>query len=176
MSIGLGLINSVYFQLIKPQSHQIQQAPSTPFSATSIVSDSGVFLSNFFADDDFTADTQSQSQQCSRFILEKALDGEILHFTELISNKQLIASCKNSSSFWIKNSKKLPKLSELFIIINSVPASTAGIERYFNITGLINNDRRLRMMDDLVEMRSLFKANLPILDELTTISESINKE
>jgi len=75
MSLGLGLISSVFFQLIKPQNNQIQEAPSTPFSAASNVSDSGVFLSNFFADDDFTVDTQSQSQQCSRFILEKALDG-----------------------------------------------------------------------------------------------------
>ncbi len=59
------------------------------------------------------------------------------------------------------------------MIINCIPAASAGIERYFNITGLINNDRRLMMTDTLVEMRSLFKVNLPILDELTSMSEGV---
>ncbi len=57
------------------------------------------------------------------------------------------------------------------MVINCIPAASAGIERCFNITGLINNDRRLRMKDDLVEIRPLFKVNLQILDELTTMSE-----
>jgi len=62
------------------------------------------------------------------------------------------------------------------MIINCIPAASAGIERYFNITGLINNDRRLRMKDDLVEIRSLFKVNLHILDELTTMSEDFTND
>ena len=65
----------------------------------------------------------------------------------------------------------MTKLANLFLTINSIPASTAGMEHYFNITGLINSDRRLRMKNDMVEIRSLFKANLSILDELTNTTE-----
>jgi hypothetical protein len=94
----------------------------------------------------------------------------------MIGNNQTLVSCTKTSKFWKKNIPKLPKLVELFIIISNIPAASAGIERFFNMTGLINNDRRLRMKDDLVEMRSLFKVNLPILDELSMLSEDFNND
>jgi hypothetical protein len=186
VSAGLDHIKPVYIQLIKPKDIPNQQPPTTPFSANSSVSDSGVFLNNFFNDDDHTVESQAPNQQCrtadlvhcqcARFILEKAIEAEAIAFTELIGNNHLLESCKKSSIFWQKYTIKLPKLAELFMIINCIPAASAGIERYFNITGLINNDRRLRMKDDLVEIRSLFKVNLHILDELTTMSEDFTND
>ena len=176
VSAGLDHIKPVYIQLIKPKDIPNQQPPTTPFSANSSVSDSGVFLNNFFNDDDHTVESQAPNQQCARFILEKAIEAEAIAFTELIGNNHLLESCKKSSIFWQKYTIKLPKLAELFMIINCIPAASAGIESYFNITGLINNDRRLRMKDDLVEIRSLFKVNLHILDELTTMSEDFTND
>jgi len=184
VSAGLDHIKPVYIQLIKPKYIPNQQPLTTPFSANSSVSDSGVFLKNFFNDDDHTVESLAPNQQCARFILEKAIEAEAIAFTELIGNNHLLESCKKSSIFWQKYTIKLPKLAELFMIINCIPAASAGIERYFNITGLINNDitglinndRRLRMKDDLVEIRSLFKVNLHILDELTTMSEDFTND
>ena len=51
VSAGLDHIKPVYIQLIKPKDIPNQQPPTTPFSANSSVSDSGVFLNNFFNDE-----------------------------------------------------------------------------------------------------------------------------
>jgi len=73
----------------------------------------GVFLNNFFFDDDNTVESQVPNNSAPEFILEKALETEAIAFTELISNNQLLDSSKNSSILWQKYTIKLPKPSLL---------------------------------------------------------------
>ncbi len=173
VSAGLDYIKPVYLQMIKHKNIPNREPPNTPFSANSSISDSGIF---FNRDDLEIVESQAQNEQCGGHTLKKALDVEVISFANMIGNNQTLVSCTKTSNFWKKNIPKLPKLVDLFIIISNIPAASAGIERFFNMTGLINNDRRLRMKDDLVEMRSLFKVNLPILDELSMLSEDFNND
>ena len=77
----------------------------------------------------------------------------------------------NSNSFWKKHSLTMPKLTRLYLVLSNIPAASAHIERYFNITGLINDKRRMRMKDDLLIIRSMLKVNMSLVSELIQTSE-----
>ena len=53
----------------------------------------------------------------------------------------------STPDFWCqqKKEKKFPILSEIALKIYSIPASSAFIERFFSIAGVINNKRRCNM-------------------------------
>ena len=79
--------------------------------------------------------------------------------------------CSFTSFNWLHNSplnskiqKQMPKLSQLFFILNTIPATSAAIERFFSIAGIVNDKRRLRMRDDLVIQRTMIKSNMKLLE------------
>jgi hypothetical protein len=74
----------------------------------------------------------------------------------------------STPDFWCqqKKEKKFPILSEIALKIYSIPASSAFIERFFSIAGVINNKRRCNMNQETLIMRSFMKANSRFLDEL----------
>ena len=63
----------------------------------------------------------------------------------------------------------MPKLFDLQIILLNIPASSSFIERFFSISGIVCDSRRLNMNDELIVMISLMKANMSILNELQEI-------
>lgn len=91
---------------------------------------------------------------------------EIDFFNSLILNSSLMTRVNNSTEFWRKYEKDMPLLSKLFSILDNIPAASAQIERFFSMTGLICDKRRLRMTNKLIVMRSMFKANMDILESL----------
>jgi len=91
---------------------------------------------------------------------------EIDFFNSLILNSSLMTRVNNSTEFWRKYEKDMPLLSKLFTILDNIPAASAQIERFFSMTGLICDKRRLRMTNKLIVMRSMFKANMDILESL----------
>jgi hypothetical protein len=58
----------------------------------------------------------------------------------------------------------MPKLSQLFFILNTIPATSAAIERLFSIAGIVNYKRRLMMRDDLIIQRTMIKSNMELLE------------
>ena len=54
-------------------------------------------------------------------------------------------------SFWEKNSKKWPKLSQVTENILSVPAASTSSERVFSMGGLTINDRRTQLSEKNVD-------------------------
>ena len=103
----------------------------------------------------------------------------------------LINESKPSSTayFWNLNKKSLPIIAKLakrfYFFINTfflfkyefmfflllrllnIPASSAFIERYFSICGIVCNKRNQNMRGDLTIIRSLLKANTLILEEMS---------
>jgi hypothetical protein len=77
---------------------------------------------------------------------------------------------KSSTNYWLQNQSKFRKLSELYFLLNSIPASSAYIERFFSISGIVCDQKRMTMEDDLIIHRSMLKAKMKVLD----ILESIN--
>ena len=63
----------------------------------------------------------------------------------------------------------MPHLFELQIILLNLPATSSFIERFFSISGIVCDVRRLNMNDDLIIKRSMMKANMNILRDLNKI-------
>ncbi len=173
VSAGLRMIKSVYLQIIKePVSGQSISiiAPQTPSSALSATSDNFFpLLQRIFNETETENSTNTSNPECTAYILERELDAEILNFTEIISEST--TSMNNSNSFWKKHSLTMPKLTRLYLVLSNIPAASTHIERYFNITGLINDKRRMRMKDDLLIIRSMLKVNMSLVCELSQTSE-----
>lgn len=91
---------------------------------------------------------------------------EVAVFTEkvveIIKNNQKVTNC----SFWSTNVKTFPYLSKLSSNLLNVPASSASIERFFSICGIVCDQRSNNSKDDLVIKRCLLKSNIEILDSL----------
>lgn len=77
----------------------------------------------------------------------------------------------STKDFWRKYGKRLPILNQLAKILMNVPASSAFIERFFSICGIVCKQRAGNSDDDLVITRSLLKANLDIINSFNEYSE-----
>lgn len=86
---------------------------------------------------------------------------ESLSFISLITNKKVV----KTQDFWKSHKKELPYLYKLCLRLLSIPASSAFIERFFSITGIINSNSG-NMSDDNLIQRSLFKANLKLFEDI----------
>jgi hypothetical protein len=74
------------------------------------------------------------------------------------------------TNYWLQNQSKFRKLSELYFLLNSIPASSAYIERFFSISGIVCDQKRMTMEDDLIIHRSMLKAKMKFLDILASIN------
>ncbi len=82
-----------------------------------------------------------------------------------------MSKVKNSVEFWKKYYSEMPLLCELFTLLDNIPAASAQIERFFSMTGLVCDKRRLRMTKELIIMRSMLLANMSILQNINTLGE-----
>ena len=113
----------------------------------------------------------SQENEAFIFKRDKELQKEISFLTELLGDKKRIQSyaAKKTAKFWTDFKSEMPNLFELQIILLNCPATSSFIERFFSLSGIVCDIRRLNMTDDLMLMRSLMKANMGILKELNMI-------
>jgi hypothetical protein len=96
---------------------------------------------------------------------EQALRAEIDSLKEFLFSREFVTSVKSSRDFWVKHLEQFPLLSYLAIILLSIPASSAFIERFFSVCGF-QVKRFINMSDDLFEMRSMLKSNLDTLNSM----------
>ena len=75
----------------------------------------------------------------------------------LLGNKKFVEECskKKTSDVWKKYKNKKPILYQLKQVLLNIPATSSFIERFFSISGIVCDIRRLNMTDDLIVMRSL---------------------
>ncbi len=146
---------------LTPDSNQ--PPPATPLTGNSVNSER--FFGTFF-DDSVTVQPEARNETCRRFLIEKELETEITNFSDIISKPEIIRSYKSSNLFWKKYSAEMPKLRELYLLLSNIPSTSAYIERFFSITGLVCDKRRLQMSDDLIECRSMLKVNMSQVEEL----------
>jgi hypothetical protein len=76
-----------------------------------------------------------------------------------------LQSIKSTPRFWDENKNKYPHLYTTVTFFLNIPASSAFIERYFSICGIISNNRCGNMSPELLITRSLLKANIEILED-----------
>ena len=90
----------------------------------------------------------------------------------MLGNKKFVEECskKNTSDIWKKYRNKLLILYQLQLVLLNIHATSSFIERFFRISGIVCDIRRLNMTEDLIIMRTLVKANMHILKDLNQIS------
>jgi hypothetical protein len=98
------------------------------------------------------------------------IETEVSKFINLTRESHFLEQEFSTKQFWKKHKNQLPNLFNLASLLLGIPPSSAFIERYFSISGIVCN-RRLSMNDDLVIERSLLKANVKILEELSLVCE-----
>ena len=80
--------------------------------------------------------------------------------------KDALINKKNTQStteFWRRNSEKFPFLLKVAAILLNIPSSSAFIERFFSLCGIISTTLNANMKDELLIMRAMLKVNMNIL-------------
>ena len=165
-------LKSVSENLLKKES--LVQSNSIPNSTQSNVRNgqatpSDVFQRAFFSEEH---DLPVSSLPSELFNLE--LIEEIKKFKAFLTanNNEVILTTINSREFWYRNQENFPKLSELAKILLNISSSSAFVERFFSICGIVNKKNCQNITVDLFTTRCFLKANMKILNELTSQNNS----
>jgi len=173
---GLESLKDVCIQFLFTKSQNIENKdqndhdidtenpPRTPDSAQS--TDNFDFTKNLFA-----SSQDAPNEECIKFNRDKQIETEILIFSNLLSDEMKVREIKSTSQFWKEHQQDLPYLFQLQSILLNIPASSSFIERFFSISGVVCDIRRASMNDDLIEMRSMMKANMQLLKELNSYAK-----
>ena len=93
-------------------------------------------------------------------------------FRELVSNESFLkAKDISTKGFWLENRNKFPNLAKLANILLNIPSSSAFIERFFSICGVVCKQRSMAMTDLLIITRALLKTNIHLLKEINETSQ-----
>ena len=166
-SIKEACIKILYKNFEKNEENQ-PKITETPLTADSNFSH---FFGEFFKTDQIEETNNFDSKVFKR---DKQIDEEISIFAEIIGDTNFIQSLNSTTSFWMDNTIKMPKLYELSMVLLNICSSSAFIERFFSICGLVCGKRSLNMKDDLIIQRSMIKINMSILAELNEIIDKNN--
>lgn len=123
--------------------------------------------------DDFFADLVREDPEvsCSNnqvFLhkFEEELNIEIAYFQEILLDRERLEETDSNKKFWLEEKKKLPKLFQVATILLNISASSAYVERFFSICGIICHQRAARMSDDLIISRSMLASNMQFFKEM----------
>ena len=114
-------------------------------------------------------ETYQYNEVLDKMNKKSELEQELVKYRSIVMSDQFAKSEKSTKDFWIEFSEKLPNLYKLANILLNICASSAFIERFFSICGLICKDRSLAMSDDLIVTRCLMAANISVLEELNNL-------
>jgi len=71
----------------------------------------------------------------------------------------------NNKTFWLNNKKELPNLFKLALLLLNIPSSSAYVERFFSICGIVNRKRAGNMADETLITRAFIKSNINLLNQ-----------
>jgi hypothetical protein len=138
--------------------------PKTPNTAKSANSDAGdTFMSNFFANDE---NNLQHTLEINENLKKKEIENEFNDFWKTILEEMFKKESTSTVQFWRKNSIKFPHMSKLALLLLTIQSSSAFIERFFSVCGVVCKPRASNMKDDLIIKRSMLKVNIKILDSL----------
>ena len=114
--------------------------------------------------DDLLIENSQTVEAALKFQKQEAINLEINEFSKIIANKDF--KCLSSNQFWIEKKLEFPNLCTLFAMLNSINASSAYIERFFSLCGIITTQRNQNSREDLFVSRAMLCANMKILEKL----------
>ena len=89
-------------------------------------------------------------------ILGQNLEQEITEFSKLLQDSKIIFKTKSSKKFWLQYEEKFPYIGKLFAL-TSINSSSAFIERFFSICGVITTDRNQNIKHELFEFYAMLQ-------------------
>ena len=149
-------------------SHLIDENESISNTATSIESTVSSTNININNDNDLDADLSL----LFKTIIENQSD-EDLNSTKncMEKEREIFKAMLNekffnltSSKFWLDNKKNFPNLYKLSLVLFNIPSSSAFVERFFSICGIVNNQRRGNMKDQNLINRAFLKTNIDLVE------------
>ena len=109
----------------------------------------------------------SEDETNSPIISKKvSLTEELKRFKYILNNINQMKI--ESKKFWKDNKSSLPLLYELWFILRNISSSSAYVERFFSICGIVNRKRAGNMSDETLINRSFLKANINLLNDIAT--------
>jgi tRNA/tmRNA/rRNA uracil-C5-methylase (TrmA/RlmC/RlmD family) len=163
-SKGYEALIRVYYQLIKrKQQSKVVLSPKTPKSAKSDSTD-------YF----FSAFKNNKEEEFNRTeaVERESVELEINALRLKVKDQMFIENPISTKLFWQRNALQLPNLYEIALILLNVQASSAFIERFFSICGVVCSRRATNMKPDLIIKRSMLKSNIHILNHLNSFSKN----
>jgi hypothetical protein len=119
-----------------------------------------------FEEDIVIQDSQSV-EAALQFQKEEEIKEEVKKFSKLIMQQNFEKKNLSSIKFWQDKKIEFPHLATLFIILNSINASSAFIERFFSICGIIATQRNQNSNEDLFYDRAMLCASMKLLEKIT---------
>ena len=126
---------------------------------TSFISDSDDSLAGFLEDDNIQNNDELLGE-----VKQMNLETEKIEFIRLIDENKMEST--STRKFWLKNKSKFPFLKNLAEILLNIPSSSAFIERYYSLCGIICKQRCGNMTSKQIIERSLLKANIKTINEM----------
>lgn len=160
---GLRSLRLVYFKFLYEEKLQDAEEVNSPSSSGSETDDDGYFLDELMKDDEGLIDKNKEPE---KYKIELELEREIKFLTDILSKPEALKGIKSNIVFWSKYKNEMPRLSRLAIVLLNINASSAFIERFFSICGIICKKQSGNMSDEMIITRSILKTNIEILKEL----------
>jgi hypothetical protein len=110
--------------------------------------------------------------------LKMEIEAEVIKYQQIINSNFFIEKKFSTDQFWTKHNLPylkdiyLPHLSKLYTILSNIPSSSAFIERFFSVCGIVCKKRSLAMLDDLIIKRSVLKSNMVLLNKMNLTEET----
>ena len=120
---------------------------------------------DYFSNSEEEIEDNNHSKEVIDYLQMNQINTEIEAFCELIKSDDFIKSNTSANSFWLKSQDQYPHLSKLFLK-TSINSSSAIIERFFSICGIINTQRNQNMEFELFEILAIHSSNFKILEKL----------
>lgn len=109
--------------------------------------------------------TQQKNKEPEVYKIEVELEKEAFKLADILSQVDKFKDITNMK-FWNHYMDQMPRLARLALVLLNINVSSAFIERFFSICGIICKKNSGNMKDDLIITRSMLKANMKILDDL----------
>ena len=128
---GFDNLVGVCLKLVKPPvSASKYQQPRSP---SLFDSDSSSFLSDLFEEEN---ESEEYLKKSTQLIREQIVKNEVEKLLEILVENNYNIKVSNSK-FWRKHEGLLPKVYKLAIILCNIQSSSAFIERFFSICGVV---------------------------------------
>ena len=96
----------------------------------------------------------------------KRVNDELCNYSLIISNPDFKKQQYSTKEFWTKKATDFPHLHELSKALFCIQSSSAFIERFFSICGVVCKKRSSNMSDEKIILRSFLKSNMKLLNEM----------